>query len=91
MSRRFAGVQSLGCTTAGEIGPAGCRDHSIAGVSLAPRSARPLTGLLEHLHQFDADEGRPVAQELLYRLDERSPAPIAATASPFCSSTALGA
>ena len=35
MTRRFAGVQVVGCTTAGEIGPAGCRDHSIAGVSFS--------------------------------------------------------
>ena len=35
MARRFAGVPVVGCTTAGEIGPLGCRDHSIAGVSFA--------------------------------------------------------
>ena len=35
MARRFAGVPVVGCTTAGEIGPLGCRDHSVAGVSFA--------------------------------------------------------
>ena len=74
MSARFADVAVLGCTTAGEIGPAGCRDHSIAGVSLATPVCTAVTGHLERLHQFTAAEGRALARELLDRLDERSPA-----------------
>jgi len=69
MSRRFAGVQVVGCTTAGEIGPHGCRDHSIAGVSLASSVCTATSGVVEHLQQFESDEGRLVAHELLYRLD----------------------
>ena len=33
MQRLFVGVQVVGCTTAGEIGPAGYRQHSLSGVS----------------------------------------------------------
>jgi len=74
MSERFAGVAVVGCTTAGEIGPAGCRDHSIAGVSLATSVCTAVTGSLERLDQFTAAEGRALARELLGRLDESSPA-----------------
>lgn len=73
MSRRFAGVQVVGCTTAGEIGPNGCRDHSIAGVSLAASVCTATSGVVEHLQQFELDEGRLVAHELLYRLEDSAP------------------
>ncbi|MDP1635173.1 MAG: FIST N-terminal domain-containing protein, partial [Gallionellaceae bacterium] len=33
MNRLFAGVQVVGCTTAGEIGPAGYLQHSLSGAS----------------------------------------------------------
>jgi len=72
MSERFADATVVGCTTAGEIGPAGCRDHSIAGVSLAASVCTAVTGHLERLDQFTAAEGRALARELLDRLDERS-------------------
>jgi hypothetical protein len=73
MSRRFAGVQVVGCTTAGEIGPNGCRDHSIAGVSLSSSVCTATSGVVEHLQQFELDEGRLVAHELLYRLEDSAP------------------
>jgi len=74
MSARFAGLTVVGCTTAGEIGPAGCRDHSITGVSLAAPICTAVTGHLERLHEFAAAEGRALARDLVDRLDERSPA-----------------
>ncbi|PKO58398.1 MAG: FIST domain containing protein, partial [Betaproteobacteria bacterium HGW-Betaproteobacteria-19] len=33
INERFAGTPVIGCTTAGEIGPAGYRDGSLVGVS----------------------------------------------------------
>jgi len=33
MRSLFAGIQVVGCTTAGEIGPAGYCSHSVTGVS----------------------------------------------------------
>jgi hypothetical protein len=68
MGRLFAGVQVVGCTTAGEIGPAGCRDHSIAGVSFAGDVCRVVAGRIEHLRQFQIAEGQAFAQELLRKL-----------------------
>jgi hypothetical protein len=36
MNGHFPGVQVVGCTTAGEIGPAGYRERSLTGMSFAP-------------------------------------------------------
>ena len=73
MGRRFAGVQVVGCTTAGEIGPTGCRDHSVAGVSLASSICTAVSGRVEHLQQFEIATGRAVARELLDRLEDSAP------------------
>jgi hypothetical protein len=73
MGRRFDGVQVVGCTTAGEIGPAGCRNHSIAGVSFAAQAGAVSTGHIERLRQFRVADGEPFAQDLLHRLKERAP------------------
>jgi hypothetical protein len=73
MSRLFAGVPVVGCTTAGEIGPTGCRDHSIAGVSLAAHVCTAVTGCIEHLQQFEIATGRAFAQDLLCRLEAVAP------------------
>jgi hypothetical protein len=72
MGRRFAGVQVVGCTTAGEIGPTGCRDHRIAGVSLASSVCTAVTGRLEHLQQFEAAEGQAFAEKLLRELQAKA-------------------
>jgi len=73
MSRLFAGVQVVGCTTAGEIGPAGYRDHSIAGVSLAAGACTAVTGRIEHLQTLEIADGKALAQDLLRRLEDLSP------------------
>lgn len=68
MQRLFAGVQVVGCTTAGEIGPAGCLEHSLTGASFAASHFSAVSGHLEHLQQFDADTGQVFAQGLLQQL-----------------------
>jgi hypothetical protein len=73
MDRRFANVQVVGCTTAGEIGPTGCRDHSIAGVSFSADVCTALTGRVEHLQQFEIADGQAFAQDLLHRLEGDAP------------------
>lgn len=73
MSRLFAGVQVVGCTTAGEIGPAGYLDHSLSGVSFSASSFSAVSGRIDHLQQFKMAEGYPFAQELLQRLESQAP------------------
>ncbi|MDX1723952.1 MAG: nitric oxide-sensing protein NosP [Pseudomonas sp.] len=73
IQRLFAGVQVVGCTTAGEIGPAGCREHSLTGASFAASHFSAVSGHLEHLQQFDADTGQAFAQGLLQELHAQAP------------------
>ncbi|WP_172148847.1 MULTISPECIES: nitric oxide-sensing protein NosP [Pseudomonas] len=73
IQRLFAGVQVVGCTTAGEIGPAGCLEHSLTGASFAASHFSAVSGHLEHLQQFDADTGQAFAQELLQQLHAQAP------------------
>ena len=71
MNRLFSGVQVVGCTTAGEIGPSGCRSHSLSGASFSVGSCVAVSGLHENLHQFSTAEGNEFAQTLLQRLERR--------------------
>lgn len=73
MSRLFAGVQVVGCTTAGEIGPAGYRQHSLSGASFPADCSVVVSGLLDRLSQFDIGRGDDFAQALLQRLESKAP------------------
>jgi hypothetical protein len=73
MNRLFAGIQVVGCTTAGEIGPTGYRKHSLSGVSFPAGSYAAVSGLLDHLSQFDTARGNDFTQTMLQRLERRVP------------------
>jgi hypothetical protein len=74
LSRVFAGVQVVGCTTAGEFGPAGYLDWSISGASFPAASFTAASGPLKDLQQFEVAEGQSVAQDLVERLVSLEPA-----------------
>lgn len=73
LSRLFDGVELIGCTTAGEIGPAGYRDRSIAGVSFAAGGLVAATGRIDDLQHFEMTRSRVFAQDLLQRLEAIDP------------------
>ena len=73
MNRLFAGIQVVGCTTAGEIGPAGYHQHSLSGASFPAGSCVAVSGRLDHLSQFDIARGHDFVQTLLQRLESRVP------------------
>ena len=73
MKRLFAGVQVVGCTTAGEIGPAGYMDHSLTGASFPSTDFRAVSGIIDDLQQFDSAKGEAVAANLLGRLESTEP------------------
>ncbi len=73
MNRLFAGVQVAGCTTAGEIGPAGYLQHSISGASFPADSCVAVCGMLDQLSQFNISGARDFAQSLLQRLENKAP------------------
>ena len=73
MNRQFAGIQVVGCTTAGEIGPAGCLVHSLSGASFPSISCVAVSGLLERLSQFEIAKGNDFGQALLQKLESKAP------------------
>ena len=46
MRRCFAGVQVVGCTSTGEIGPEGYLEHSLTGASFGARDFTAVSGCL---------------------------------------------
>jgi len=73
MSLLFAGIEVVGCTTAGEIGPGGCRTHSLSGASFPADYFVAVSDLLDNLSQFDMAKGHDFAQTLLQQLENRIP------------------
>lgn len=59
----------VGCTTAGEIGPLGYREHSLVGASFPRSACTAVSGHLDQLQQFSMRDGQALAQELLGRLE----------------------
>jgi len=73
MRRLFAGVQVIGCTTAGEIGPEGYQDRSISGASFPSDNFAAVCGRLDELQQFESIRGQSLAQDLMQRLESLEP------------------
>jgi hypothetical protein len=73
MRRLFSGVQVVGCTTAGEIGPAGYRDNSLVGASFPAASFHAVSGAIQCLRQFDSATGGALVADLLGRLEKLAP------------------
>ncbi|MFY9261154.1 MAG: FIST N-terminal domain-containing protein [Gallionella sp.] len=74
INRLFVGVQVVGCTAAGEIGPLGYCQHSLTGASFAAGSFVAVSGLLGNLDKFELTLGYDFTQTLLQRLESRAPA-----------------
>jgi len=70
---RFDGTPVVGCTTAGEIGPLGCRDGSLTGVSFARSAGAAVVGHLDDLEEFSIPEGVAFASDLRRRLEDQAP------------------
>jgi hypothetical protein len=69
---RFGRTLVVGCTTAGEIGPLGCRDRSLTGVSFAPSAGTAVMGHLDDLQGFSIAEGVEFARGLRRRLEDEA-------------------
>ncbi len=72
MKTVFDGVQVVGCTTAGEIGPAGYCEHSLTGASFPAGSFNAVSGRIDCLQQFKIATGQALAQELLQGLESHT-------------------
>ena len=71
MKRAFSGIEVIGCTTAGEIGPAGYVAGSLSGMSFAASRFTAVCGCIERLRQFDIAAGQAFGKDLLQRMGQR--------------------
>ena len=71
LGRRFAGVEIIGCTTAGEITPVGYRDGAITGFSIAAADCCAVTARIDGLSGFRISSGQTMADALIARLARR--------------------
>lgn len=69
MNLLFPEVPVIGCTTAGEIGPAGYRKHSLVGVGFSAQGFTVAVGRLDHLQQFRDEAGKALVSTLKAELD----------------------
>lgn len=74
MNRLFAGVNVVGCTTAGEIGPAGYCQKSLAGASFGRSACSAVSGRLDNLQQFEIGRGQAFAHAVLQQMEALAPA-----------------
>lgn len=73
LRRLFVGVQIVGSTTAGEIGPTGYRDHSLSGASFPAADFAAASGCLRTLQQFEFTQAQSLGQELMQRVESIDP------------------
>ncbi len=73
MRRRFGTALVVGCTTAGEIGPAGYCKHSLTGASFPAQGFSAVAGRLGDLAQFEISQGQAFTQSLLQQLETQEP------------------
>ncbi|HZX30766.1 MAG TPA: nitric oxide-sensing protein NosP [Rhodocyclaceae bacterium] len=73
MGRQFGNIRVVGCTTAGEIGPAGYLERSLSGVAFPAGACTAVSGLLDRLQDFHPSRGQALADDLLTRLAEAAP------------------
>lgn len=71
INRRFAGVKVVGCTSAGEIGPAGYLEHSLVGLAFSAQAFAAEVGRVDALEKFDIAAGSAFASDILNRLEVR--------------------
>ena len=71
LNARFAGTPLIGCTSAGEITPAGYISGGIVGFSLARPDFVTVSATIENLRSFSIAESHAIVRSLQNRLDEQ--------------------
>lgn len=70
LARHFAGVNLIGCTTAGEITPLGYLEGAITGVSVASSEFVAFTERIDDLRGFEIQRGIAASERLIDRMNE---------------------
>jgi hypothetical protein len=68
---QFGDTRVMGCTTAGEIGPAGYRDRTLVAVALPRASFTVGTAFIDNLRDFTIARGQACAHDALHDLEKR--------------------
>lgn len=76
LGEHFGDIPVVGCTTAGEISPAGYIQHSISAFSLPAQQFQVETRLVNNLQQFSARGAQDLVSDMLNQLEERAVAPV---------------
>jgi hypothetical protein len=71
INRLFNGVQVVGCSAVGEIGPLGYLDHTLSGVSFSSSSCTAVSGLLDHTENFSLIKAYEFSQKVLQNLENK--------------------
>jgi hypothetical protein len=71
MNLRFAGVRVVGCTSAGEIGPAGYIEHSLTGASFPASEFSVEIAYMADLEHFLMSEGQAASRALVSQGESR--------------------
>lgn len=69
----FGDILLMGCTTAGEFGPAGYLSHSISGVSFSSRAGTVVGDLLPDLDRFEPWQAQAFVDQLRQRESLQQP------------------
>jgi len=73
MAAAFGATQVVGCTTAGEIGPAGYCEQSLTGASFPAGDFVAVCERLDDLRHFEIGRGQRFVEGLITRLADRAP------------------
>lgn len=73
MAQRFGDITVVGCTTAGELGPAGYVEASISGACFSAGQFSAAARSIHSLDKFSLSGAQAVVQELLQELESRAP------------------
>ncbi len=68
LRERFQGIPLIGCTTAGEIGPAGYHTGGLTGFSMSSKDFMVQSSLIENLKDLEMDQGKALALQAMTRL-----------------------
>lgn len=75
LARHFPGAQVAGCSSAGEISPAGAIDSGLVIVAFPKKGFRIVSTLIEGVTDLDVEKTATMVRDQLRRLDALSPAP----------------
>jgi hypothetical protein len=72
LCRYFGDIPVIGCTSAGEITPEGCRKHSISAFALSKQNFAVETVLIENLATFTKRDSEQLVSSMLNRLEQKA-------------------